>query len=322
MARVVALLVLWVVGCAGEAVSGDGPTAGDLRLDKQLAFADTPSSRRDGLSDQRSSDGPHRDQGSPPTLTNLTLFVNLGDSIGAGYYASSGHSYRALLVKNDDLLYPVYKGRDLASRFPSIKIVDKAKSGAVTSEVVAQALSVTGNAVGNTLVVVSAGGNDFNDNVMTMADPIKAQAAAQQATANLKKMIDHFQDKAHFPGELTFVMLDVYDPTDGTGTVPGVGLSGFCATIQKWGLLIGPLVVQNLVAFDQTYATFAATSKVTLASIHTAFLGHGFHFNDPSSPHYDVTDPTLWFHTDCAHGNDRGHHEIRRLIWKALTGEP
>ena len=317
----VLVFALLSAACPGAVVtSGDGapdrvsPT--DVARHEGTALLDRVSLADTGAREAR------LDVTVVPPLTNVTLLVNLGDSLGAGYYATAGHSYRALLVNNDNLLYPAYAGRDLTSRFPGIKTVDKAKSGATTSGVLQQALSVGGNAVGNTLVVVSAGGNDFNDNLLTMVDPLKAQAMAQQATANIKKMIDHFRDKALFPGQLTFVMLDVFDPTDGTGNVPPLpNLTDFCVTIQKLGFLVGPIAVQNLAAFDQTYATFAAQQGVLLGGIHAAFLGHGYHHNDPASPHYVPTDPTLWFHTDCAHGNDRGHHEIRRVIWKVLTGE-
>jgi len=317
-------------GCGSSGTEGGGP-------DAQASLADAARSATDGrardaalaLADLAPAGSERRaDAATPPPpppaglLGNLTLFVNLGDSLGAGYYATPGHSYRALLVKNDDALYPAYKGKDLQSRFPKLTVVDRAKSGATTSDVVLQAVGAPANPAGDTLVVISAGGNDFNDKLQTMIDPAKTAAAAQKATANLQKVAAGFADKTRYPGQVTILMLNVHDPTDETGNLPVLpGLSGFCTTIQQAGWLVGPTVVKNLASFNQALVSFAASQKLILADNHSRFLGHGFHHDDAKSPHYVASDPSLWFHTDCAHGNDRGHHELRRLIWNQLTGE-
>ncbi len=317
------LVLLLGAACSASPATTDAPLAADLprwpdapRHLERTAADDAPAS------DATRRDGPAVDQQLPPGLQGLTLFVNLGDSLAAGYYASAGHSYKALLVKNDDVLYPACKGKDLTSLFPAVKVVDRSKSGATTTDAVAQAQGVAPNPAGNTLVVISAGGNDFNDNPLTMVDPAKTTASAQKATANLQLIVDHFRDAASYPGKVLIVMLNVYDPSDGTGNIPArSGLSGFCTSLQKLGFLVGPLMVQNLASFDQALGGFAAQQAVLLADNHAAFLGHGYHFDDPKCPVYDAADPTLWFHTDCVHANDRGHHELRRLIWKVLTGQ-
>jgi lysophospholipase L1-like esterase len=319
----VAALALASCGESPLPVGKDGALP-DTARSEGLAFRDSASPVGDRAAGERAADlgAEHRDSATPPGLANVTLFVNLGDSLGAGYYASAGHSYRALLLKNDDVLYPAYKGRDLKGRFPAIGAVDKAKSGATTADALAQAKTVAGNPAGATVVVVSAGGNDFNDNVMAMIDPVQIALIGQKAVDNLGKIVDHFSNKAAFLGQLYLVLLDVHDPTDGAGSIPALpNLGGFCQTILKLGPLVGPIVVSNLGGFNAGLAKLAQARKLLFPDNHTAFLGHGFHYNDPQSPHYKAADPTLWFWNDCTHGNDRGHHELRRLIWKALTGE-
>ena len=325
-------LTLALLACTGQGSGGgDSRPAADAATGEGMSFPDRsqnpddkgpktdgPAPKLDGPAP--TPDGPVKkpDAGTAPVKpTKVTLLVNIGDSHAAGYYATSGNSYKALLVKNNNLLYPAYKGKDLSTLFPGIKVVDKSKSGAKTSAILKQAKSVSGNLLGNTLVVMSAGGNDFNESVATMLMPA---AIAQKATGNLKQIAAHFANTAKFPGTVTLVMLNIYDPTDGMGNIPNKGgLSGFCKTILKFGL-VGGLVVTNLALFNGELAKFATANKVLLADQHKRFLGHGFHHADPKNKHYNATDPSLWFYKDCAHANNRGHHEVRTLIWSKLFG--
>jgi len=324
-------LVILLSGCPGDAVLLDDPDASAMdqaAAPDRAAGKDGPATKLDGPAGQKDQasvpgDGPVSPDGSKaPGLSNLTLFVNLGDSLAAGYYAGSGLSYKALLVKNNDALYPQYKGKDLKSRFPGLKVVDRSKSGAVTKEIMAQGKSVSGNPAGNTLVVISAGGNDFNDKITTMTLSPQTIAAANKGAANLKALYQHFGNKAKFPGKVTIAQLTIYDSTDGKGSIPKIsGLTGFCKTIQgALGLLLGPVAIANLGTFNKILRTAATGAGVVVVDSHAAFLGHGFNYQDKTWKHYKPKDPTLWFHKDCAHGNNRGHHELRRLIWKSLMG--
>ena len=329
------ILFLWplllLAACSGGSTSNlDSRAAGDQSSNEGLLFPDAlgPHDSKGPSTEKLLADGPSVTPDGPakkpdatvPTikLSKITLLVNLGDSLAAGYYATSGNSYKALLVKNNNLLYPTHAGKDLSTLFPGLKVVDKSKSGAKTSEILKQAQSVSGNLTGNTLVLISAGGNDFNESMATMLFPLPV---AQKATANLKQIATHFANKAKFPGTVTMVMLNIYDPTDGMGNIPNTGgLTGFCKTILKFGL-VGGVVITNLALFNQQLAAFASANKVIFADNHKLFLGHGFNYKNPLCKHYDSKDPSLWFYKDCAHGNNRGHHEIRKLIWGKLGGK-
>ena len=325
-------LALLAAGCASEPIvqqSMDAAAPDRALTTDRAPLVDSPAKKLDGPGVKKDlaavpGDGPGGpDQLKAPGLSNITLFVNLGDSLAAGYYAGSGLSYKALLVKNNDTLYPQFKGKDLSSLFPTnLKVVDKSKSGAVTKEILAQAKAVPGNPSGNTLVVISAGGNDFNDKIPTMTLALQTIAAGNQAAANLKALYQLFANKSKYPGKVTIAQLTIYDSTDGKGSIPQIsGLTGFCKTIQgALGLLLGPVAITNLGTFNKILRTAATGAGVVVVDSHAAFLGHGFNYQDKTWKHYKPGDPTLWFHNDCAHGNNRGHHELRRLIWKALTG--
>lgn len=327
---VLLLCAVWA-SCAGTK-GGPGHDSA-LVADSQAQEGSPDRGRLDGAPKDVKAPGtdgadsllPKPDTAKPPTpLKNVTMLVNLGDSLAAGYYAGKGRSYKALLVKNNDLLYPAYKGKDLNSWFPGIKVVDRSKSGAVTKDVISQAKGVSGNPKGLTLVLISAGGNDFNDNILTMINPVQASAMAKQGAANLGQVVARFSNKLLFPGGAVILLLKVHDPTDGTGTVPAKkGLQGFCSVIQKLGIFVGPTAIKNLALFNQQLAgSVGKASNVTVVDNQAAFLGHGFHHDDPKNKYYQAKDPTLWFHNDCTHGNDRGHHELRRLFWSKISGTP
>ena len=91
----------------------------------------------------------------PRTLTLYTF----GDSIlDCGHYNEYGVHPGALLVRNDDRLFPEFRGRDLGSRGPA-RLEHRARDGATVRGLPAQLgeLSVEGDAV----ALVTVGGNDL-----------------------------------------------------------------------------------------------------------------------------------------------------------------
>ena len=59
-----------------------------------------------------------------------------------------------------------------------------------------------------------------------------------------------------------------------------------------------------------------------MVDMHGHFLGHGLNYDMTDNAEYDAADPTLWFESDCIHPNERGHHELRRVFFGAMAGEP
>jgi hypothetical protein len=117
-------------------------------------------------------------------------------------------------------------------------------------------------------------------------------------------------------------ILNIYDLTYDTGLIsddePVINL---CASVRALGPVIGEKLVDSLAVVNDDLAAFAADKGAMLIDVHEHFLGHGFNYEDETLPQYDPDDPTLWYQYDCLHPTDRGHHEIRRVIWKRLFGE-
>ena len=88
----------------------------------------------------------------------LTLYT-FGDSIlDCGYYNQFGVTPGQLLVRNDDRLFPEFRGRDLGSRGPA-RLVHRAQDGATIADLPGQArgLKMEGRAV----ALLTIGGNDL-----------------------------------------------------------------------------------------------------------------------------------------------------------------
>jgi len=327
------LLILGVCvvgfGCSDPAPQLDGSTVADSRSLDASAALDQPTADAaaadfqgaDQSADQSADLGPP-DAYSPPTLGKLTLHINLGDSIAAGYGVQE--SFADLLVKNNDSAYPAFIKKDLNTLFPGIKSYDAAYQGASSGEMKWQVQNAPTNLTGNTLVTFSVGGNDLLNNYEALLDPQKVKAQALSTINNIKGLMQHFADPKSYPNKTFFVMLNVYDPTDNMGSVPP-GTSSLvineCQVILAFLPLAGAMVVQHLGIFNQELQSFAfATPGVNLADIHLRFLGHGYNFNNAACPSHNPGDPTLWFSDDCIHPNQRGQHEIRAAVWEQLFG--
>jgi len=53
---------------------------------------------------------------------------------------------------------------------------------------------------------------------------------------------------------------------------------------------------------------------VHLVDIHTPFLGHGIHCDEPWRKYYHKDDPSFWYAPILEDPNIRGHDAIRRLF--------
>src|SRR4051812_6106758 len=105
-----------------------------------------------------------------------TLYT-FGDSIlDCGHYNPYGVSPGALLIRNDDRLFPEFRGRDLATRGPA-RLEPRAVDGATVADLPSQArgLRVEGPAI----ALVTVGGNDLLGGLVSDEGPgIAAFAAA------------------------------------------------------------------------------------------------------------------------------------------------
>jgi len=238
---------------------------------------------------------------------DVTLFINLGDSVAAGYDAAGEYGYARLLHANDDGLAPGYAGADLVSLAPSVQLLNLAESGADSGDILGNLRGASlPPTSGEVVVTISAGGNDFNDDPAIMLATPLTRAVATQLRANLAAMVAELRSAY---GDPHIYVLDIQDPTDGTGEIPPQYDDGMCGVIQAVPGPLASLGVANLGIVNQAIADEAAAQGVELVSYHDHFLGHG------------LTSSDGWMSGDCAHPTSLGHHHLRALIWWHWTNE-
>ena len=251
-------------------------------------------------------------------LADVGLFLNLGDSIASGVNVPSGLAYRDLLFAND-AGHPAYDRRDLATRAAGLALRDDAVPGLTSQEVLDRARALSASwpeppGTRSVLVSVSMGGNDLLRDVGTNAGLLSAGWARSKGAAlraNWEALIGLL--RARFAGRrVVIVGQTLYDLTDGTGQLPP-GLTGFgCADFyQAIALAGGALPAQNLELVNEATRGALRDEGALLADTWRRFQGHGIASRDP-----------YLSGRDCIHPNEEGHHQIRRAIWEALTGEP
>jgi lysophospholipase L1-like esterase len=237
---------------------------------------------------------------------SITAYVALGDSMSTDHYPTCDVrdldlpplrldplGAAALLYRNDDARWPEFKGRELAGSSSTVEFLNLAEDGAMIADVTTEELARLRRDSGDPgfLFTITAGGNDLLD----------ALIAGRQLEKAVGRIYDDYRElvenvREEFP-RATIVLTTVYDPTDGTGKLPG--LEAF-----------GPLPLEYLSRFnDHVRETARAVPGTVLADVHQHFLGHG------------VTAPQKerWYwNRNMIEPNARGASEIRRVWWAAL----
>ena len=277
-----------------------------------------PEEAVDEVPDDPPPTGTFVPEGYAPFTATRAIF--LGDSLTHGAGASTGAlNYRNLLVSNVEATWPDYLGRDLSTLAPDlVDLHDVSFGGATTSTMVSYQLdemeeSVGGLVEGPSIAVFTIGGNDMQ---LALASFLAqgtdaADERVQLLLDNLHLTIDALTAPERFPDGTMVYLANVYEPTDGVGQVEecfgGLDLRDMLSVLEDTNLAIRALAVDRGVA---------------MIDLRAHFRGHGFYAEDPELPEYDVDDPSQWLGEDCIHPNDRGHHELRRLFFGAMEGDP
>lgn len=293
-----------VVRDAGAFVA-DGGRPVDAALPRDGGFRDGGVPRDAGVP---------RDGGTIDPLAGTTLYLNLGDSIGAGFNAGDERGYAELLCRNH-ASRPAYAGADFTTRSPGVTCMSRARSGHTSDDVVRRSDNLPPSG-GHTIVTIHVGGNDFNDNITTVISMTATRNAIARWEMNMQTVFDRLREAYDDPNDgqtLTIVLVNIHDPTDGLGTIPPEFDQGFCDTIQSplFTPMLRMAALANLELFNTAIETFAVDNGALFVDEHDLFLGHGM--NAPASDR--------WTDNDCAHFTDEGHHQLRREFWRVLTGE-
>jgi lysophospholipase L1-like esterase len=167
----------------------------------------------------------------------------------------------SLLYQNARDRWPTYIGDDLESRYPGITFQNFASDGATIGEVFGEQLAQIDDTDDPTLVTLTIGGNDL----LSAYGNRPRRDLLERIERDVAEAYDFLVDtiRSRLSGS-TLVLSTVYDPSDGTGVIPGVYDDA------------GPLPIDILDRFnDHIRALALGTPRVLLADVHRHFLGHG-----------------------------------------------
>lgn len=198
----------------------------------------------------------------------------------------------SLLYRNDDVRWPGEQGSDLATRCPGITFANLASDGATIGDVFGEQLPQFAENDAESLITLTIGGNDLLSAVANQPRLPLLKAIARDVADAYEFLLDALHRAR--PNALV-LLATIYDPSDGTGHIPGV--------LEQ----AGPLPLPVLDGLNERIRTLAAgTPRTALADVHAHFLGHG------------VTAPEeeRWYwKRSLIEPNARGANELRRL-WR------
>lgn len=263
-----------------------------------------------------------------PSPAEAERVVVLAD--GSATTPTAAHAWPALLAANDDAVFPEWAGKSLGDRALLVQAAsgtnwaDLADGSAAlcTCDVCDDPACLDLDDPAPTLIIVQLGAFDVLQMALNailnpdlLADPTPELTAFDE---HVGAALASLSDVAPGGRPVALAVVDVVDPSDGVGDLATL-MQGFFPVDGLDG--VTPEVA--LTVLDGTNATLAAQAEAagaTLVSAHDAYLGHGWHFEEPASPAYVEADPTLWLRSP-VEPNTRGASELRRLVWTLLTGE-
>ncbi len=241
------------------------------------------------------------------TTGPFTLYVALGDSMSTDHYPTCDVrkldvppsrldpiGAASLLYRNDDGMWPEFQGQDLESHSPGADFLNLAEDGAMIDDVATEELARLGHDHDepDILLTLNAGGNDLLD----------ALTAGRRLETVVTRIMRRYSDLVDTVREelphATLVLTTVYDPTDGTGKLPGLEDRG-------------RLPLEQLERFNELVRKTAQQDHgLVLADVHEHFIGHG----------QQAPDGQRWYwRRNAIEPNARGASEIRRVWWQVLA---
>jgi lysophospholipase L1-like esterase len=191
----------------------------------------------------------------------FALYIALGDSISidiypahdaelryAGQYSTGKLGAASLLCRNDDKLWPEFKGRDLQP----MRCLDLTADGATTESLPRQVEQIKPSDEA-TLVTITAGGNDLLGFIGSTHNPVP------EIAGRLKRAVARVLE---LRPNATVLVGTVYDPSNGTKRLPG-----YARELKRESEWLDEYngFVRTLVKSDK---------RLRLADIHRRFLGH------------------------------------------------
>ena len=222
--------------------------------------------------------------------------VALERDVHAGAVAPLGAA--SLLYRNDDARWPEQQGDDLVTRSAGIAFANLASDGATIGDVFGEQLPQLAESDAPSLITLTLGGNDLLSAFSNKPRLSLLEAIAHDVAEAYEFLLDALHRAR--PNALVIVAT-IYDPSDGTGHIPGV--------LEQ----AGPLPLHVLAGLnDRIRALAAGTPRTALADVHERFMGHGV-----TAPE----DERWYWKRSLIEPNLSGANEIRRAWWETLEEE-
>jgi lysophospholipase L1-like esterase len=223
----------------------------------------------------------------------MDVAVALERSTAAGAVAPLGAA--SLFFRNSEQHWPDDLGNDLSSLYPGIDLQNLATDGATVGDVFGEQVPQLDESADATVITLTLGGNDL----LSAYGSRPARKLLDRIVNDIGEAYDFLVDqvRARYSAG-TLIIATVYDPSDGTGRIPGV--------YDDAGTL--PLEVLHTLN-DHIRALAVGTPRVALADVHARFLGHGV--TAPESERW-------YWKRSLIEPNARGASEIRHLWLDAL----
>lgn len=165
----------------------------------------------------------------------FACYLALGDSMSIDVYPNLDHAERSgggqprnglgaasLLFRNDDQVWPEFKGRDLVSHHAGVEQEAHASDGATTDDVVEAQLPRLEASDSPTLVTLTAGGNDLLGVLGRGETSAEGTRRMSHALDNLREVLSRL--RTLLPQRL-IICSTVYDPSDGLGKLEHVTIT-------------------------------------------------------------------------------------------------
>lgn len=238
-------------------------------------------------------------------------YIALGDSISidvypahdvqkryAGISSSTKVGAVSLLHRNNDQLWPEFRGRDLATLMPGLMFDrgDDLTADAATTRTLLTQIEHVSSSRESTLITITAGGNDLLGEIGYRGLALDSLQSSP-VDAIHRRLMDAVARLLVLRPNATILLSTVYDPSDGTNRLPGIG-----ATLTKeaeW------LRDYN----DAIRRSAASDARLRLADIHAHFLGHGL--TAPLAERWYLEESII-------EPNARGASEVRRVWIEAI----
>jgi lysophospholipase L1-like esterase len=243
-----------------------------------------------------------------PSMTGIEKVVFLGDSITVGTPPSLPMDF-----------YTTKLLGQLQSKFGTLAVQVCAQWGATTVDLLGGMKQIPtcfpgGIEPKKTLIVMTLGGNNFQDWALAHISVADAMNRTDVAVTQMREAITWLKDPAHFPNGSYVVFANAYEYTDGTGnldscsTAPVLGLSGSVLDLM-------PAIVR----FEEQYMKLAVDTGTDMILMYEHFCGHGYENLDPSAPCYRGPTAERWFDISCLHPTPVGHSQLAQLFFDVIN---